>query len=160
LDEATGLYYFNARWYDPQMGRFTTEDPIRDGMNWFAYVNKNPLGFVDPSGLRGNSFQIQQLLSESGKSRMASMAMADSPLLPFGDLIALGYGAYELGKGLRSNYDSWREYRETNRLLSLADEIQSNSSLSPSLLAGFSYNNGNVYNSAGLSQLGMRHGIV
>ena len=27
LDEDTGLYYFNARWYDPLNGRFITEDP-------------------------------------------------------------------------------------------------------------------------------------
>ncbi|WP_156809970.1 RHS repeat-associated core domain-containing protein [Spirochaeta africana] len=51
LDTATGLYYFNARWYDPQTGRFISEDPIRDGANWYIYVGNNPLGFVDPSGL-------------------------------------------------------------------------------------------------------------
>jgi RHS repeat-associated protein len=40
-----GLYYFNARWYDPQLGRFITEDPIKDGLNWFAYVSNNPLRY-------------------------------------------------------------------------------------------------------------------
>ncbi len=45
------LYYFNARWYDPNTGRFTTEDPIRDGINWFVYASNNPLRFVDPTGL-------------------------------------------------------------------------------------------------------------
>ena len=50
-DEVTGLYYFNARWYDPQLGRFTSEDPVRDGMNWYVYVSNNPLKFVDPTGL-------------------------------------------------------------------------------------------------------------
>jgi uncharacterized protein RhaS with RHS repeats len=45
------LYYFNARWYDPELGRFITEDPIKDGLNWFAYVNNNPLRYVDPTGL-------------------------------------------------------------------------------------------------------------
>ncbi len=45
------LYYFNARWYDPKTGRFTTEDPIRDGINWFVYASNNPLRFVDPTGL-------------------------------------------------------------------------------------------------------------
>ena len=56
LDPETGLYYFNARWYDPVLGRFTTEDPARDGLNWFVYVGHNyvghnPLRFIDPSGL-------------------------------------------------------------------------------------------------------------
>ena len=50
-DEVTGLYYFNARWYDPQLGRFTSEDPARDGMNWYAYVSNNPLRFIDPTEL-------------------------------------------------------------------------------------------------------------
>jgi hypothetical protein len=47
-----GLYYFNARWYDSSTGRFTSEDPVRDGVNWFVYVSNNPLRFVDPTGLR------------------------------------------------------------------------------------------------------------
>ena len=51
LDPETGLYYFNARWYDPVLGRFTTEDPARDGVNWFVYVGHNPLRFIDPTGL-------------------------------------------------------------------------------------------------------------
>jgi len=51
-DEDVELYYFNARWYDPETGRFITEDPIKDGLLWFAYVNNNPMGFVDPTGLR------------------------------------------------------------------------------------------------------------
>ena len=53
LDPETGLYYFNARWYDPVLGRFTTEDPARDGVNWFVYVGHNPLRFIDPTGLQG-----------------------------------------------------------------------------------------------------------
>jgi RHS repeat-associated protein len=53
MDFDTGLYYYNARWYDPGLGRFITEDPIRDGSNWYVYVNNNPLRFVDPSGLEG-----------------------------------------------------------------------------------------------------------
>ncbi len=50
-DEAAGLYYFNARWYDAELGRFTTEDPARDGLNWYVYVRNNPLRYVDPTGL-------------------------------------------------------------------------------------------------------------
>ena len=50
-DEVTGLYYFNARWYDPQLGRFTSEDPIRDGINWHVYTYNNPLKYTDPTGL-------------------------------------------------------------------------------------------------------------
>jgi RHS repeat-associated protein len=51
LDEETGLYYFNARWYDAELGRFISQDPIKDGVNWYVYCGNNPLLFVDPLGL-------------------------------------------------------------------------------------------------------------
>ncbi len=50
--DSTGLIYFNARYYDPVVGRFLTEDPSRDGTNWYGYVNNNPINFIDPTGLR------------------------------------------------------------------------------------------------------------
>ena len=45
------LYYFDARYYDPYIGRFITRDPIGDGVNWYAYAANNPLKFIDPTGL-------------------------------------------------------------------------------------------------------------
>ena len=51
IDEDTGLYYFNARWYDAELGRFVTEDPARDGTNWYEYCKNNPLKYMDPTGL-------------------------------------------------------------------------------------------------------------
>ena len=47
-----GDYYYNARWYDAETGRFISEDPARDGQNWYTYVTNNPLKFVDPTGMR------------------------------------------------------------------------------------------------------------
>jgi len=53
FDRETGLYYYRARYYDPEIGRFYTEDPLRfrAGINFYAYVNNNPLNANDPSGL-------------------------------------------------------------------------------------------------------------
>jgi hypothetical protein len=34
------------------VARFTTVDPIRDGNNWFAYVNNDPVNWIDPWGLK------------------------------------------------------------------------------------------------------------
>ena len=48
---AEGVYYYNARWYDPGLGRFITEDPARAGNNWFIYANNSPLRYTDPTGL-------------------------------------------------------------------------------------------------------------
>jgi RHS repeat-associated protein len=48
--DGTGLLYFNARYYDPSLGRFVTEDPSRKGANWYAYCENNPLNNIDPTG--------------------------------------------------------------------------------------------------------------
>jgi RHS repeat-associated protein len=52
-DSLTGLMYYRARFYDPQLGRFISEDPIglAGGINQFAYVGNNPQNGTDPSGL-------------------------------------------------------------------------------------------------------------
>ncbi len=69
FDKASGLYYFNARWYDSELGKFTTCDPIRDGLNWWNYCNGNPLSFVDSDGLEGRFFgYLQRLLSFDNSS--------------------------------------------------------------------------------------------
>ncbi|MFW6016837.1 MAG: RHS repeat-associated core domain-containing protein [bacterium] len=49
-DISTGLHYFNARYYDPAIGRFITEDSAKDGINWYVYCGNSPLRYVDPDG--------------------------------------------------------------------------------------------------------------
>jgi RHS repeat-associated protein len=51
-DGATGLYYYRARYYSPQLGRFIAEDPIglAGGTNFYAYTNGDPISYRDPSG--------------------------------------------------------------------------------------------------------------
>ncbi len=55
FDSRAGLYYFGARYYDPEVGRWLTQDPLEfvDGLNLYAYVNNNPVNFVDPDGYLG-----------------------------------------------------------------------------------------------------------
>ena len=50
-DAESGSVYLRNRYYDPRTGRFTQEDPIRDGGNWYVYCANNPVMFVDPTGL-------------------------------------------------------------------------------------------------------------
>ena len=45
-----GKIYFNARYYDPTTGRFLTEDPSRQGVNWYAYCDNDPINKTDPDG--------------------------------------------------------------------------------------------------------------
>lgn len=48
------LYHYRARFYDPELGRFISGDPIgyAGGFNMFSYVHSGPLRFLDPFGLK------------------------------------------------------------------------------------------------------------
>ena len=52
-DQETGLHYNYFRYYNPQTGRYITPDPIglEGGINLFAYVQNDPMNFIDPWGL-------------------------------------------------------------------------------------------------------------
>jgi RHS repeat-associated protein len=55
--DATGLYYYGARYYDPELGRFLTRDPLvgvstnPETLNKYSYCANNPLKYIDPTGL-------------------------------------------------------------------------------------------------------------
>ena len=55
-----------ARYYDSSIKRFITEDPAKDGSNWYAYCGNNPVMMFDPSGLAiyvpENRNEIQEYL--------------------------------------------------------------------------------------------------
>ena len=46
-DGTTALYYFGARHYDPEVGRFTSPDPAKQGLSWRSYCRENPSVYVD-----------------------------------------------------------------------------------------------------------------
>ena len=52
------IYFYNSRWYDPELGRFMQADTVvpmafqgSQAFDRFAYVNNNPMKFTDPSGM-------------------------------------------------------------------------------------------------------------
>jgi RHS repeat-associated protein len=52
-DTETGLYYYRARYYDPQTGRFLSEDRLRSvssALNFYSYVENTAPNLTDPSG--------------------------------------------------------------------------------------------------------------
>ena len=76
-DAATGLYYYDARYYDAAVGRFTSEDPLGPDVdsNLYRYVRNNPVLYVDPTG--------------KSPARPTTSSSSPSPLLwnsPLGDL--------------------------------------------------------------------------
>ncbi|MDI7237909.1 RHS repeat-associated core domain-containing protein [Leptospira santarosai] len=72
LDRESGFYFYNARYYDPGIARFTSADTIIDGefdtqgWNRFSYVKGNPIGAKDPTGHEWTS-SIGGGEAESGK---------------------------------------------------------------------------------------------
>jgi len=52
-DETTGLYNARARWYQPDVGRFMSEDPtgLSAGVNQYVYAGNDPIDLSDPTGL-------------------------------------------------------------------------------------------------------------
>lgn len=93
-DDETGLYYYRARYYDPQSGRFIAEDPLLfiDGLNINAYVGNNPLNAVDPFGTMssnsgGGANGGNACFASDGKS--TSFNLVDPDFVPISDYLVM-----------------------------------------------------------------------
>ncbi|MFW6029465.1 MAG: RHS repeat-associated core domain-containing protein [Halanaerobiales bacterium] len=66
-----GLYYYGARYYDPEIGRFITEDSyfgqlaLPQSQNLYVYVMNNSMMFVDPSGNSAEEYDFDMDLDLS-----------------------------------------------------------------------------------------------
>lgn len=60
--DKTGLYFYGARYYDSQIGRFVTADTIvqspydPQNLNRYSYCRNNPIKYIDPTGHRWGTF--------------------------------------------------------------------------------------------------------
>ncbi len=75
-DQMTKLYYMRARYYDPEVGRFLSEDPIgiAGGLNLYAYANNDPVNRRDPFGLCDD---LQDLKKEGQGNKGEPMVASD-----------------------------------------------------------------------------------
>jgi len=84
VDNATGLMYYNARWYDPSLGRFIQADTIvpnpgdPQDLNRYSYVRNNPLRYIDPSG------HVECSLLGAGEDMAGCRAYKDQINNPYG----------------------------------------------------------------------------
>jgi len=108
MTDANGLLYMRARYYNPYLCRFVSQDPsgFAGGLNMFAYANGNPISYLDPFGLgavgeSGSSSWIINGLagtaSDIGNGLLASanstVNMVNSAVMTVGNGVLAGLGA-------------------------------------------------------------------
>ena len=60
-DDESAMIYMRARYYEPSVGRFISEDPAMDGHNWFVYADNCSSYNIDISGKTPQQF-LERLL--------------------------------------------------------------------------------------------------
>lgn len=96
--------YYQARFYDPQVGRFLSEDPLGlgAGPNLFEYAYNNPLRYSDPTGNNPWQWAVAgggALTAAAGGGAVgAAAAAAAPPLLVAAAGAAAIYGAWHFGE--------------------------------------------------------------
>ncbi|WP_081733733.1 RHS repeat-associated core domain-containing protein [Methylomonas sp. 11b] len=102
-DGESGFYYYRARYYDPNTGRFISEDPkgFAAGINFYAYVDNNPVNANDPTGLDLISNIVSGLAKLGGRlgsaeTRALNKAIADEYLATGDWVLKSGGGKAEV----------------------------------------------------------------
>ena len=91
-DSESGLVYLRNRYYDTSTGSFITEDPIKDGNNWYGYCAGNPVMYIDKLGL----FSKETILSKESKNNTNDVKILQSFLSTKKLLDArYSYGVYD-----------------------------------------------------------------
>ncbi|KFB69757.1 RHS repeat-associated core domain-containing protein [Candidatus Accumulibacter vicinus] len=80
--DAEDLYYYRARYYNPMVNRFLSEDPIglTGSVNLYQYANANPLSFSDPSGLVSAGEVLAQIGAVGPIDAYTAKQLADQSL--------------------------------------------------------------------------------
>jgi RHS repeat-associated protein len=117
LTELNGFYYMRARYYNPTVGRFISEDPIGFGggdVNLMAYVGNNPVNFIDHMGTDRVSTTV---------GIIGSIATIGA-LIPGVDVVAIpvaiGCAVFNTGRAINTAYKDNGFVFETGKDFSLA----------------------------------------
>ncbi|WML80952.1 RHS repeat-associated core domain-containing protein [Streptomyces sp. VNUA74] len=101
--DSSGLYKMGARYYDPQLGRFTQPDPSGKESNLYAYAAGDPVNRVDPSGL----------LSLGEGLGLAGTVVGLVALAPVSAPVAIGAAAVGTGLSVAGSIASGNSAGET-----------------------------------------------
>jgi uncharacterized protein RhaS with RHS repeats len=96
------LYFYRARYYSPELGRFINEDPLGflgSGPNLHAYVGNDPINFSDPSGLERGDYWDPRSYYTDGWTTLRDFGTAAEA---FTDVITFG-SASTLNDALGAN---------------------------------------------------------
>jgi RHS repeat-associated protein len=132
LDEGTGLYYYNFRYYIPELARFAEGDDIIPDLanpqsyNRYSYVMNNPLRFTDPTGHAGweqalNDFADAMMAASPQTAAIEKGAVGVARTAPKAAR-ALEYSAVAVAKG------SAAAVKETGGLIKAVTEVVESSS--------------------------------
>ena len=113
-----GLYDYGARFYDPQIGRFTTPDPFAETRNWvnpYNYVQNNPLNRIDPTGTFDIEFEDDYGLNKHGDIKLLRKTDDKTDnLIVLNDKGAETDKSIEVEKGILNNMVNTEDSRGIN----------------------------------------------
>jgi RHS repeat-associated protein len=113
ISEKNGLSYMRSRYYNPDLGKFTSKDPLNIGngnINLYIYVNNNPVVFIDPLGL--------STITVKSWCGIFLDFLIDTPAFIFGTMFPYVGTIYFIGRAFLASFDyvwdmqhsqSWRE---------------------------------------------------
>ncbi|MCL8267611.1 polymorphic toxin type 10 domain-containing protein [Leptospira weilii] len=134
LDRESGFYFYNARYYDPGIARFTSADTLipdeHNSQSWnrFSYVNGNPIQYKDPTGhlpqdydagFKDASKDIAKGYGEGIKSALSAPTPVNAVV---NSAVATGKGVYELAKDYKGTYEKAKDF--AGKLTSKDDKVR------------------------------------
>ena len=142
MTEPNGFYYMRARYYDPQVGRFISEDPIGlDGgdVNLYVYAGNNPIMGVDPWGMCMQNDWVSTILGTTGAiSSLIQFALTYTP-----GMQVAGAAAGFVNIGINLSSSGWSYYQYTRGKIS-GGQLSLNLGLAGSNIIGGFVGNQNV----------------
>ena len=116
LDEESGLYYFDARYYDPNTGSFISADPMLSGItdryNRYAFTANNPINLIDPTGHQSGDW-IVSVLFDAAEIILGTTISISGVSNPIGSAFTSA-GVSGLVYGLKNKQNfSWEEWGKT-----------------------------------------------